>query len=74
MRRDGRLDDAVQTVFKDAVSLLNLAQWEGVGNKRRGVQQGGIDCKENKCSQPCKIHFTTPPEKSQRSKKHGAAR
>lgn len=46
MRRDGRLDDAVQTVFKDAVSLLNLAQWEGVGNKRRGVQQGGIDCKE----------------------------
>ena len=43
MRRDGRLDDAVQTVFKDAVGLLNLAQREGVGNKRRGVQQGGID-------------------------------
>ena len=46
MRRDGHLDDAVQTVFKDAVGLLNLTQREGVGNKRRGVQQGGIDCKE----------------------------
>lgn len=46
MRRDGHLDDAVQTIFKDAVGLLNLAQREGVGNKRRGVQQGGIDCKE----------------------------
>lgn len=46
IRRNGHLDDAVQTVFKDAVGLLNLAQREGVGNKRRGVQQGGIDCKD----------------------------
>ena len=30
----------------EQLSLLNLAQREGVGNKRRGVQQGGIDCKE----------------------------
>ena len=59
MRRDGHLDDAVQTVFKDAVGLLNLAQREGVGNKRRGVQQGGIDCKINAHS-PAKYILPRP--------------
>ena len=80
----GRLTKEDEVIVNESlkkVSALDIAENDfsslsGKGWVISGVvsSRAALTARKNKCSQPCKIHFTTPPEKSQRSKKHGAAR